>query len=232
MGKEICISFYLQYWNEDLAEIAQHYGRILKRVLREKMSIFIQRIIAIIIMIHLINDKHLVFHFQLVKISVDFFQVYFLISHSFIQLWVIKVGFQPYKVGLMKKRILFMVARLNMVLLDTIHRYIAAIEHVFPTSITQMVKNTTALIGCGLAICPKSSVDPNNDWPYYVCSKYLIEKRIKRLSSYLDYVTGYVKQLDFIFAFISIDKTTANQMIINRIHRLIIRNRLMNNYMV
>jgi hypothetical protein len=41
MGKEICISFYLQYWNEDLAEIAQHYGRILKRVLREKMSIFI-----------------------------------------------------------------------------------------------------------------------------------------------------------------------------------------------
>ncbi|CAF1225520.1 unnamed protein product [Rotaria sordida] len=35
---------------------------------------------------------------------------------------------------------------------------------------TQMVKDTAALIGCGLAICPKGKLDPHNDWPHYVCN--------------------------------------------------------------
>ncbi|CAF4448315.1 unnamed protein product [Adineta steineri] len=33
-----------------------------------------------------------------------------------------------------------------------------------------MVKNTAVLIGCGLAICPKSKVDPNHNWSHYVCN--------------------------------------------------------------
>jgi len=38
-----------------------------------------------------------------------------------------------------------------------------------------MVKDTATLVGCGLAICPKSrKTDPNHNWPYYVCSKWFL----------------------------------------------------------
>lgn len=46
-----------------------------------------------------------------------------------------------------------------------------------------MVKDTTALIGCGSAICPKNKVDPYRDWPYYVCSKYLSEMISRELTN-------------------------------------------------
>jgi hypothetical protein len=72
-----------------------------------------------------------------------------------------------------------------------------------------MVKNTAALIGCGLAICPKSSIDPNNDWPYYVCSKYLVTEKQIQIFCFLFKITSlgmWNLELIWFLVFISIDK--------------------------
>ncbi|CAF3978943.1 unnamed protein product [Adineta steineri] len=48
--------------------------------------------------------------------------------------------------------------------------YGSHVQHGIVGHYTQMVKNTAVLIGCGLAICPKSKVDPNHNWSHYVCN--------------------------------------------------------------